>query len=389
LSVAVSWSAFVASASAVPLPPPPQQALVLVRAGAVWFDDGVIVLQGSRPGHRRLGTIRRPTRLPQMASSASAAAGLLSEQFVGGVPPGPLRPIAQPKPVNGGACKRWEPATRTPGEFVVAGEDLVATAECPAQPGVVQLAPGRQPVFVRSVRRGRWRVLRWVTGYVTPILAAEGTLVAIGAQLSGARMQVTIIDVRDGATQGRFTMPDGYLAFASPDRLVLSAKENNGSPLQPLLQLRRGTVGGPGSPGGYRLALYSTQGRRIASVGSFDRLPLVSAMHLVTEEYSAAGEQIIALRKLPDGSPRRVIGFNDPGRALLTLAFRWPMLAFDETTSQTLPASRVDCQQGYYGPPSKPFLTLIDVTHERPFLAPPPPSPLLGHDLLKGCPIRL
>jgi hypothetical protein len=73
------------------------------------------------------------------------------------------------------------------------------------------------------LRGGRWRVLRWLAGDPEPpVLAAEGNLVAVGAQLSSAKMEVSILDVRNGRADARFDLPYGHLAFASRDRLVLS-----------------------------------------------------------------------------------------------------------------------------------------------------------------------
>jgi hypothetical protein len=389
-AVALVCSVYVAGARAQPPPPPPKQALALVGAGAVWFDEGPLVLQRGRSGRRSLGAVLRPARLPQMASSPSAAAGLLSdERFVGGVPPGPMRRIAQPRPVSGGGCRRWVPATDTPGDFVVAGDDLVAAAVCePIPKGVEFGARIRQPLFLRDLRGGGgWRVLRWLPGELPPILAAEGMLVASGVQVSAARMMVTILDVRDGASKARFPMPDGYLAFASPNRLLLSVAVGNGAPLEPQLRFGSGTYGGPGNAGGYSLALYSTQGRRTAGLGFYREIPLVSHTHMLGEEFVGNGP-ILTVRGLPTGRPRPVIGFNDPARKLVALAFRWPTLVLDETTSLALPAGLISCARGYYGQPSKPFLQTLDLARPTPFLAPPPSSPNELQNLLRGCPVE-
>ncbi len=49
--------------------------------------------------------------------------------------------------------------------------------------------------MVGSPRRNReWHVLRWIRGHYPPILATEGNLLAIGAQLSLATMRVMILD---------------------------------------------------------------------------------------------------------------------------------------------------------------------------------------------------
>jgi hypothetical protein len=66
-------------------------------------------------------------------------------------------------------------------------------------------------------------VLRWLTGEYEPVLAAEGPLLAVGVQHSLAQMGVSILDLHDGQVHAHFTLPDGYLSFASRDRLVLSS----------------------------------------------------------------------------------------------------------------------------------------------------------------------
>jgi len=78
-------------------------------------------------------------------------------------------------------------------------------------------------VFVRNVHGGKWRVLRWLHGHHPPILATEGSLLAVGVQLSRANMRVTILDLVTGHLVARFDAPDGVLSFASSHRLVLSA----------------------------------------------------------------------------------------------------------------------------------------------------------------------
>jgi hypothetical protein len=203
-----------------------------------------------------------------------------------------------------------------------------------------------QPLFIRSLRGGRWRVLRWLAGDTEPpVLTAEGNLVAVGVQLSNAEMEVSILDVRNGRTEARFDLPYGHLAFASRDRLVLSA---------------------PVLPVGYRLALYSTRGQRIAELGSAQEPPLVSGMHLVTDE-----GQTVSVRSVAGGAAKAVIGFNSPVRSLVALAFRWPALVVVETTSAPLLPSEVHCWSSGYGPASVPFLGLFDLARDQPFVPAP------------------
>jgi hypothetical protein len=266
------------------------QTAAIVRSGVVWFDDGPVFLKGVA-GSTLLGTVRgEDRRSPRIASSASAVAVRVGEgnvrvreehlrlgeepageetEFLGGVPPGPVVAIAQPKPVGGGGCEGWVPGGEA---FVVAEDDLVAAGECEEDE-----PQERQPLFVRSLRGGRWRVLRWLPGDSEPMmLAAEGDLVAVGLAISrtfsSAEMHVSILNVRNLRTQARFDVPYGHLAFASRDRLVLSVATHN-----------QDSQIGPSSTG-YSLALYSTRGRRFAALGSAEEPPLVSDMHMVSEE---------------------------------------------------------------------------------------------------------
>jgi len=360
------WAAvgtvFAEGASAIPAPPPPRQSVALVRRGAVWFDEGSIFFQGFHSSLVRLWTLNSEFR-PRIASSATAVAmsGGEKAEFVGGVPPGPLTAIAAPKLRGGDGCKGWLPG----GEFVVAGDDLVAAGECQWDDRSL-----RQPLFVRSLRGGRWRVLRWLAVdslpggdglyyNVSPVLAAEGELVAVGVQFSGARMETSILDVRSGRTVARFDLPDGYLAFASPKRLVLSVP----APSAPdEVDFPLDEWSGP-----FDLALYSTRGRRIAGLGSAEQLPLVSGMHLLTEELDT---DTLSVRSVTGGAPEPVVGFNE-ARERLALAFRWPALVVVEATRVPLLPSEVHCWSGDYSPAGSPFLGLFDLAGSPLFVPAP------------------
>jgi hypothetical protein len=350
-------------------PLPPRQAVAVVSRGVIWFNDGPIFLKSFHGGSKRLGTIKavENPRAP-VASSASAVAAIPvagagnNAAFVGGVPPSPLVPIAQPKLLRGGGCKGWLPG----GDFVIAGDDLVAAGECQWDDRSV-----REPLFIRSLREGRWRVVRWLAGESEPILAAEGNLVAVGVQVSNAKMEVSILDVRNDRTVARFDLPDGYMAFASHDRFVLSvpvlrSPEDHDFPLSSGDNL-------------YHLALYSTRGRLIAGLGSAQEPPLVSGMHLVTDE-----GQTVSVRSVTGGPPKPVIGFGG-GRELVTLAFRWPELVVVETTSAPLLPSEVHCWSGEYGPASKPFLGIFDLARGEPFVAAPTPVHVTPSNPLTNC----
>jgi len=361
-------------------PLPPRQAVAVVSRGVIWFNDGPISLKSFHGGSKRLGAIKavENPRAPVASSGSAVAAIPLAGEgndtaFVGGVPPSPLVSIEQPKLLRGGGCKGWLPG----GDFVVAEDDLVAAGECQWDDRSV-----RQPLYIRSLRGGHWRVLRWLAVdslpgrgglyfNVSPILAAEGNLVAVGVQFSNAKMKVSIIDVRNDRTVARFDLPDGYIAFASHDRFVLSvpvlrSPEDHDFPLSSGDNL-------------YHLALYSTRGRLIAELGSAQEPPLVSGMHLVTDE-----DQTVSVRSVTGGAPKAVIGF-DAGRELVTLAFRWPTLVVVEKTGAPLLPSEVHCWSGEYGLAGKPFLRIFDLARSEPFVVAPAPVHVTPSNPLTNC----
>lgn len=372
---------------------PQRHAVAVVSRGAVWFDEGTVWLSGFGLGERVLGGLTGKERLWKMAASDSSAAVLdRGRGFLAGVLPASLEPVPHPRPISGGGCKRWEPAIGSLSDFAVAGEELVDSGECQEGPDVVgeQEAAIRQPLFVRSLRGGRWRVMRWLAGHYPPILTAEGDRVAVGVQVSLARMKVSIVDVLTKRTTARFSLPDGYLSFASPTRLVLSVPtefwpEEARFPLGPQIEGRHSYP----SARAYRLVLYSARGQRLAGLGSAPEVPLVSGMHLVAETY-ADGEDTVSVRGVTGSEEQTaVVGFNPPGRALVALGFRWPALAVVETTSAVLSPSQVNCQTGYYSAASAPFLAFFDLARHEPFSAPPASSLLESSHLLENCPPRL
>lgn len=285
-----------------------------------------------------------------------------------------------------------------PGEpdFVVVGDKIISAGICLPGEGTTSEAEAqtRQPLFSHDVRGGEWRVWRWLSGGLRPVLAAEGSLLAVGEILQPhrgepvdtgrRRMRVSIVDMRTGTIRARFVLPAGQLAFASANRLVLSIVTANGaraysskagptsSPLKESPLKRRNRI--------YRSWLYSTGGRRIADLGTFLGLPRVSHMHLLTEEST------IAVRRIPGGTSSPVIGFNAPQRTLVGLAFRWPALVVEETTATVLPADEINCSTGYYSAPTPAFLQVIDLAEPRAYEPPPLPSPLVAQDLLGHCP---
>ena len=250
---------------------------------------------------------------------------------------------------------------------MVVEDDLVAAGSCNWHEHYL-----RQPLFFKSLRGGPWRVLRWLPGEVEPELAAEGDLLAVGVPFSSARMEVSIFDIRDARPWARFDLPDGYLDFASRDRLVLSAP----APSAPdEVDFPLWEWSGP-----FQLASYSTHGRLLAGLGTAQQPPLVSGMHLVTVD-----QETVSVRNVTGGPARAVIGFNAPARALDAVAFRWPALVVVETTSDPLPPSQIHCWSGDYGPPSEAFLGVLDLARAAPFVAPPPSAHVEPSEPLTGC----
>jgi hypothetical protein len=372
----------------------------VVRSGVVWVDQGRVRFQGFWSGSIILGGASSRSA-PTLASSSGAVAlvGGAAGGFASAVPPGRFAPVEQggeeAREVRGGECTSWAPVIGSglaPTDFAVAGDDLIDAGECQGENGGFgkQELATSQPLFVRSLRGGNWRVLRWLTGHEPPILTTEGRLLAIGAQLPLAEMRVTILDLGTGQMVAQFDAPDGYLSFASRTRLVLSvptrleAKEAQLAPAaeiaQPLASPRK-RLRRPS----YQIELYSLRGRRLADLGTAAQPPLVSHMHLVESE-SVEGDSVLVERSVLGGASRRLIGFNEPARSLVALAFRWPAVAVVETTSAPLSQSEVTCTSGQYHRPSAPFLAILDLARAEPFVPPPPSTDLVRP---ARCPISI
>jgi hypothetical protein len=389
-ALAVLAGVLVCTSSAAALLRPleaPQEAAV-VRSGVVWVDQGRVLFRGFWSGSKILGGVG--THAPTLASSSGAVAlvGGTAGGFAAAVPPDRFAPIEQSgeeaREVRGGECPSWAPVIGSglvPTDFAVAGDELVDAGECQGENGGFeeQEIATSQPLFVRSLRGGNWRVLRWLAGHNPPILATEGRLLAIGVQLPLAKMRVTILDLGTGQLVAQFYAPDGYLSFASSRRLVLSvptlleAEETHRAPAAEIAQppvpvLRRRPS--------YRIELYSLRGHRLADLGTVSQPPLVSHMHLVEQE-SVKGDSVLVVRSVLGGASRRLIGFNEPARSLVALAFRWPAVAVVETASAPIAESEVTCISGEYHRPSAPFLAILDLARTEPFVPPPPSADLV------------
>lgn len=210
--------------------------------------------------------------------------------------------------------------------------------------------------FVRDLRKGRWRVLRWLSSPSAPEFAAEGPLLALGVPGVDKRMTVSILNLSNTAKHASFKTHVGRLSFASRQRLVVETPSGVTSPGSS--QLSGSQV--------VSLRLYSSRGNYLGNLGSMTE-PLISGTHIVTYENGT-----LSVRRFAGGAPRPVIGFNPPARSLGSFAFRWPDLVVSESTSTPLLPSEVGCWSGSYGPSSPPFLRTFDLARARPFDAPPP-----------------
>ncbi len=337
------------------LPPPrpfENKSLAIVNGGVLWFDEGALLLEGPHSRIRRLGASN--SLRDDFSSSVTATAALVENverseepQFVASVLPRRLSVIAQPQRLSGGGCTWWEPSR----PFVVVKDELVAAGECQE----IKEHPEREPLYIRNLRGGRWKVLRWLAGASGPELAAEGPLLAVGAQRSDRRMTVSILDLSTGAMQASFGTPLGRLAFASPRRLVLETSD-------PVISTRPQRLGRSQV---VKLRLYSSHGNYLANLGAMTE-PLISGMHIVTYENGT-----LSVRSVAGGAPRPIVGFDPPARGLESFAFRWPDLVVSETTSTPLLPSEVRCYSGSYGSSSEPFLATFDLARVEPFDAPP------------------
>jgi hypothetical protein len=356
------------NALAVPAPPPPREAIAALPNGAVWFDGNHVRLAGASGAIRTIRSLPANDFGPYEVQAAERTVAVLAgNDLLAGELPGPIRKV----PVGGNGCWRAAPASLTtfftvaPGSLLLDGSWSCSFAS----------ASGPQPVFVRSIKGGSWRVLRTAPGAAPPILAAHGDVVAIGTQRSLERMSVVLLHLGTGREIARFAMPDGYLAFAGSDRLLLTVPESASFPLEPRVDVAGSEIGGNAAGGGYSLALYSVRGRFLASLGATSELPIVSGSHLVTVDDNEDGTQTISVRSLGSGVATPVIGFDAQGRALLTAALRWPRLVIVQTTSAPLPDGQFNCRFGTYGPPSAPFIDTIDLAHPIQYLPPPPQPP--------------
>ena len=376
------------AARAQPPPAPPEQAVALVSGGAVWFDEGPVFFEPFGSGKMRLGPAG--TRIPTREAESSADAVIVGHgqrasaegddpRLLVSEPPGAFESLRYPPLFAGGGCKGWEPS----GAHVVIDDELVAAGQCFWDDRF-----SRQPLFTRSLRAGLWHVLRWLPGENEPVLAAEGPLLAIGAQHSPARMTVSILNLRSDRVQARLTLPDGRLSFASPDRLVdfFPVLRAPGEVCFPLFQAEGCE---------HRIALYSTGGRRIADLGTAEQRPLVSDMHLLTEEdhEGPPGDgEYLSVRDLaggrsrgaPDSAPRLVIGFESPARTLDALAFRWPALAVVESTGIPRLPSEIGCWDSEYKP-GTPSLRIFDLARNEPPLPPPAIVHVQSSEPLANC----
>jgi hypothetical protein len=358
----------------------PHEELAVLARGVVWINNADVLLDGFASGTSTLGSLGDAAGEGALASSAEAAVVFADGRFLAVRPPMRLSPVAQLHPFRGGGCEAWVPGDVVgSADFAVVGDELISSAKCAGGPEVVGEHATRQPLLIRSLRGGRWRVLRWLAGTEPPLLSGEGAMLAVATQVSLARMRVTLVELPGGRVRSRFDAPDGYLSFASSDRMVLAVPPTRFGFVEASFPLPA-AVGeelepGPAEPRAYELELYSTSGRPLAALDSASALPLVSDMHMAAEE--PAGESsTVVVRDLRNGDVRRVVGF-DAARGLLALAFRWPALTVAETTRAQIAQSELTCWNSEYRPASSPFLGIFDLARGEPFLAAPPLAPLV------------
>jgi hypothetical protein len=347
-----------------PLPDPPQ-AVAVLDGGTVWFDEGPVFLVRSGGRKARLGSALRVVGSQSSVASSgrdvAVTGGGEEAPFLAGSPPGPLERVAQPPLRPRAGCKGWEAG----GVFALAGDELVAAGECHWNNRY-----SARPLFVtrlgsagarRGSRWGRWRVLRWLPPAYDPLLAAEGSVLAVAVPVGdSSRMRVSLIDLAGRSTAANFVLPGGDLSFASPSRLVLSVPQLPFTPPAGEVASERNAP--------FRSTLYSTGGRRLEDLGASWGPPLVSHMHLVIAEDPGP---TLSVRELTDGATRQVIAFADPARTLDAVSFRWPALAVVQSTSAPLAPDQVGCWTGSYGAPEKPVLRLFDLAREEPFIPAP------------------
>jgi hypothetical protein len=241
--------------------------VAVTAKGVVWADGYRVLYQGFSSSSNVLGGLRETE--PTLSSSADAvvlsARGSARGLFSAALPPGRFRPIPQVWVPRRGAGCEWVPSGEAAsGGFVVAGEELVNAATC-AEELTFQEQAQKQPLFARDVRGGRWHVLRWIPGRASPVLAAEGSRLAVGISSSAQRMRVLVFDLPSARPIAQFDAPAGYLGFASPERLVISALVPRGSRAASAEKIRP-------IPRIYRAGLYSLGGRRLAALGTLEDL---------------------------------------------------------------------------------------------------------------------
>jgi hypothetical protein len=259
---------------------------------------------------------------------------------------------------------------------IAAGADIVSDAvwSCTRTP-----SRGPEPVFVRpAAGGGRWRVLTRVPGSAPPILATSGGEIAVGVQHSRRKLQVRFLSLAGAPVRPGVTVPDGYLQFSGPHRLVLTVPAATGFPLRPVIDVGNPNVSDERTAGAFSTTVYTATGTRVRGVGRSGTLPLVSDGYMVAITKNADGTETLFLRSLTSRGSRPLIGFRTPQRTLITAGFLWPRLALVQTT-----ASSTNPCYSFAGPPA---LTMMDVSRPGSFLpAPPAPPSLTPAQLFAFC----
>jgi hypothetical protein len=348
-------------ASALPVSEPPAQAVALSPDGGLWFDDTAVRRISASGRGGLVQTLPGSFAIEPYEVSASSRGIVLSSArgLMSGPSGGPLSSV----PSTRVGC--WTVGDASSQTFVIAvGDEVVSDAVCSC---AGRPSRGPQPVFVRRVTGGgRWRVLTRVPGSAPPVLAGSDQEIAVGVQRSRRKLQVRFLSLAGEPIRPGVSLPDGYLQFSGPNRLVLTVPAASGFPLRPVIDVGNPNVADDRTAAAFSTAVYTATGTRVRGVGLSATLPLVSDGYMVASAKNSDGTETLFLRSLTSTRSRPLIGFRTPQRTLITAGFLWPRLALVETSD-----SSTDPCYSVAGPPA---LTMIDVSRPGSFL-PAPASP--------------
>jgi hypothetical protein len=398
--------------------PVASSAVDVTAQGVVWSDENGLFRLVSPSGEARVIGAAGPDPDPVTGGGAWVAAlangGRSGPQVVVSHLPHGFHVLAGGPPVGAGGCRDWA-ATPAPLEnlggqiaFALTGNDLIlaGTPVCKHA-----MPPGPRPVFARSLPNGSWHVLRWIPNTTTPILAAAGPWLALGAAAGADSTSVDVINARTGRLRNHVTLPGIYasLAIDKSGLLVAAVLRTPPPPVPPppgsppgsppLTQAGAAAVAGAAgaassTPNRYRMywvAPESRQLRQLPSAVASRAEPWWSLSHgrlaYVTSNDDATsanpnGTTTLAVTDLRTQTTRRIIGFDEV-RDLLAFNLAGSRLAWVQTESTLLPTSMWTCTSGPLatGPRT---LHVVDLRAAATF-TPPPPIPTIPPATL-SCP---